>query len=69
MSEKNNQENGQELEINPKRSPFTKLDNKRKNLHSLDSDREEIAPEEGGPDSEQLEQLDQQKLHRKKTRQ
>lgn len=37
---------------NQKRSPFTKLDNKRKNLHSPDVDREEIA--KGDPNRDLL---------------
>lgn len=38
---------------NQKRSPFTKLDNKRKNLHSPDVDRDEIA--NGDPNRDLLE--------------
>lgn len=46
------QENN-EIRSNQKRSPFTKHDNKRKNLHSPDIDRDEIAP--GDPNRERLE--------------
>ena len=43
-----------EMRSNQKRSPFTKLDNKRKNLHGPDVDRNEIA--DGDPNRDRLEQ-------------
>ena len=42
------------MRSNQKRSPFTKLDNKRKNLHGPDVDRNEIA--DGDPNRDRLEQ-------------
>ncbi len=51
MDENSQEKNG--MRSNQKRSPFTKHDNKRKNLHSPDIDREEIA--QGDPNRERLE--------------
>lgn len=56
-----------ELNINPDRSPFTKLDNKRQNLHSQDVDREEIA--EGNPSLDQKQTEDFQKEPWRKNKQ
>jgi hypothetical protein len=47
------QREDQSNQVNQSRSPFTKHDNKRKNLHSEDIDREEIS--EGDPNRETLE--------------
>ena len=61
MTDNNNtQEESKDLNINPQRSPFTKLDNKRQNLHSLDVDRDEISEGDPSLDQEQEENFQQE---------
>lgn len=68
MAENTNaQDKSEELKINPKRSPFTKLDNKRQNLHGVDVDREEIS--EGDPSFDQQQEKDSQEEPWKKNKQ
>jgi hypothetical protein len=47
-----------DLPINPGRSPFSKPDNQRRNLHSPDSGREEIADDDLSLSAEDLEKLE-----------
>lgn len=50
---------------NPDRSPFTELDNKRQNLHSLDVDRDEIASGNPSLDTQQEKEFQEEPWKKK----
>lgn len=54
-----------DLNINPDRSPFKKLDNKRRNLHSEDVDRDEIAHHNPSWDTRQEQDLQEEPWKKK----
>lgn len=66
--EDKNREN-QNNQVNQSRSPFTKHDNKRKNLHSEDVNREEIAQGDPNRETQERRRLEEELPGKTKPRQ